>query len=375
MSTKILCCIFNYPSHYRKSIYLELSKNFKTHFYFGNKLNNNERIEKIKVHEIPNFMAELKVVHFKLLFNWEFMIGMIKLAFIKQYKQYIITPNFFAINQWIFIICCWIMGKEVYTWEHGVKEQKIRKIWLIQRKFFYFFIKGAFLYGQKAKRNMIEKGFSESKLNVVYNSLNYNESFQLRIGIKTTPIYFNYFGNSDPVLVFIGRLTKIKKLDLLIWAHMQLFNKGIECNVVLIGDGELSSELSKKIDVLQLSKRYWFLGSIYDEVKISELLYNADICVSPGNVGLTAIHAFSYGIPVITNDNFDSQMPEHEIIEQNLTGMFFEEDNVESLVSCIEWWIENKNNKDEIRKLCFQKVDHFYNHNTQLKIIKQILLR
>ena len=61
-------------------------------------------------------------------------------------------------------------------------------------------------------------------------------------------------------------------------------------------------------------------GETFDEAEISKLLNHADLCVSPGNVGLTAMHALAYGVPVATHNDFKNQMPEFEAITPGKTG-------------------------------------------------------
>ena len=58
----------------------------------------------------------------------------------------------------------------------------------------------------------------------------------------------------------------------------------------------------------------------------------SDLCVIPGNVGLSAMHAFSVGLPVISHDNFDIQMPEFEAIIDSKTGSFYKHGNIEDLL-------------------------------------------
>ena len=53
--------------------------------------------------------------------------------------------------------------------------------------------------------------------------------------------------------------------------------------------------------------------------------------VSPGNVGLNAVHALSYGTPVITHNNVNNQMPEHETIIENFNGCFHKENDINSI--------------------------------------------
>ena len=49
----------------------------------------------------------------------------------------------------------------------------------------------------------------------------------------------------------------------------------------------------------------------------------SDLTVSPGNIGLTAIHSLSYGTPVCSHSNFNNQMPESEAIINFEKWFFF----------------------------------------------------
>ena len=60
---------------------------------------------------------------------------------------------------------------------------------------------------------MVDKGIDAKKLSIIYNSLNYDEQLSLRY-ISTSKLYQEHFSNSFYNLVFIGRLTIEKRLDL-----------------------------------------------------------------------------------------------------------------------------------------------------------------
>ena len=57
------------------------------------------------------------------------------------------------------------------------------------------------------------------------------------------------------------------------------------------------------------------IGECYSEETNAKLIYNADLCVAPGNIGLTAIHVMMFGCPAITHNDFKWQMPEFEAIK------------------------------------------------------------
>ncbi len=365
-----LCCIFNYAPHYRLPIYKIIDKELGAHFYFGDKLYKSEQIEKLDFNQLSGFQKELKT-HFVQCgkFIVEYTSGWISLALKFKYKNYIITPNPFSINQWLFLILCFISRKKVYAWMHGIRDVNISIKSLFFMRMYDYFLKGTFLYGNHAKRNMVSLGFKENKLHVIYNSLNYQESKKLRDFKFDNPFDFTNF---HPILLFIGRLTKIKKLDMLINAYLLLKRKGLQTNLVFIGDGPEREHLESIISEEDM-QHIKFVGSLYEESIIAKYIYHADLCVSPGNVGLTAIHALSYGLPVITNDNFSSQMPEYEAIENGKTGVFFKENDIEDLVQKIESWFKNNSDREFVRKNCYEVIDSKYNPFTQLDILKKVL--
>ena len=219
-----------------------------------------------------------------------------------------------------------------------------------------------------------EQGFKENRLFVIHNSLSYDVQLKLRKSMHRSSIYRNHFGNDYPVIIFIGRLTPVKQLDMLIDAVKRLKVQNRECNLALIGDGSMRHDLEMRVKDLVIEDNVWFYGACYDETVNAELIYNADLCVSPGNVGLTAIHSLMFGTPVITHDDFAYQMPEFEAIQKDETGDFFSHGQVESLVGTIYKWLDEKADKrEEVRLACFKEIDGQWNPQFQMKVIKSVL--
>jgi glycosyltransferase involved in cell wall biosynthesis len=221
---------------------------------------------------------------------------------------------------------------------------------------------------------MIKEGFDQDNLFCIYNSLDYNHQVRIRHTLNYTSIYKSYFGNSDPVIIFIGRLTKIKKLNQLIYCLNLLHSKNFSCNLVLIGSGEEEYMLSELVSMYKLNNKVWFYGSCFKEEELANLIYNANVCVSPGNVGLTAIHCFTYGVPVITHNNFNKQVPEFEAIVPNVNGNFFKEDSIQDMCEKIIPWLKlTESQKNTIKQQCYMVVDKKYNPNNQISILKENL--
>jgi glycosyltransferase involved in cell wall biosynthesis len=291
----------------------------------------------------------------------------------KKYNVYILTADPFILSNWIFLLLNIPLKKEVYLWGHGWygREGKIKTI---IKTIFFKLSNGIFLYGNYAKELMEAEGFNPNKLHVIYNSLDYDLQLNIRKSLKPSLIFYDIFKNDYPVIIFTGRLTKVKQIDLLIEAHELLHKKGIKVNVFILGDGSEKEMLQALVKTKGLEKQYCFYGACYDEEKIGEFYYNANVCVSPGNVGLTGIHAMAYGCPVIAHNNFPNQMPEFEAIKAPKNGLFFEEGNPEDLSKCILQFIDSSKNREKIRTECFNVIDNYYNPNYQIDLLNKVIL-
>jgi hypothetical protein len=66
-----------------------------------------------------------------------------------------------------------------------------------------------------------------------------------------------------------------------------------------------------------------WLGSITDEAMLAPWFLSSQLLVHPSGIGLTLLHAFGYGLPVVTNDDAESQMPEFAAFTPGETGVQF----------------------------------------------------
>jgi glycosyltransferase involved in cell wall biosynthesis len=221
---------------------------------------------------------------------------------------------------------------------------------------------------------LIDDGINPKNIYTIYNSLAYSKQILIRKQLLPSNILTNHFQNNNPTIVFIGRLTRVKRLNVLLEAVNYLRKKKHFFNILLIGDGEERQKLEDYVVDNGMNDMVWFYGECFDETANAELVFNSDICVSPGNVGLTAMHAMMFGTPVITHDNLAYQMPEFESIHENMTGAFFKENDMEDLARTILRWFEtHKDNRNLIRQYCYKEIDTFWNPMNQIKIINKVI--
>ncbi|WP_460189720.1 glycosyltransferase [Urechidicola sp. KH5] len=347
-----------------------MEKELNCDFYFGNI--EEGRIKRIDEKLFTNSVVDLKTWVFFGKLNW--IEGMIPILLKKKYRVFILTGDVFCLSNWFFLFINIVLRKEIYLWGHGwygregALKSKIKRV-------FFNLSTGIFLYGNYAKNLMLKENIKLEKLHVIYNSLDYEKQKEIRESLRPSLVFQNHFNNVDPVVIFTGRLTSVKKIDLLIEAHYLLQLDGKEFNVLILGDGPKMDYLKNLVSSKGLEDKYWFYGACYDEYRIGEFYFNSTVCVSPGNVGLTAIHSMSYGCPVISHNNFSNQMPEFEIIKEGRNGLFYEQDNIFDLSRCLLKFIENSWNKEESRRECFKVIDEYYNSNFQLELLKKVLKR
>lgn len=365
-----LCIIYNFAPHYRSEIFSLIDKNFDCDWYFGDSMGDVKKMDysiiKGNISELPKFNVLNGRAYFQR--------GVIKLL-AKDYDAFIVLSDSRSISNWIFAVASkFFPHKKVFFWSHGWygKENKFERI--IKKILYRLPNGGTFLYGHYAKDLMMNEGFKSDKLFVIHNSLAYDRQIETRKSLENTDIYSSHFGNDFQNLIFVGRLTPVKKLDKLLLALVMLKEQGKRYNLTFVGSGVMSDSLVAKTKELGLTDSVWFYGACYDEEQLGNLIYNADLCVSPGNVGLTAIHSMVFGCPVVTHDNFSLQGPEFEAIKKGETGDFFKYDSVDSLADTISNWLVSKTTQREIvRDACMKEIDDSWNPYFQLDVINKVL--
>ena len=370
----------NIAPHYRLNLWLSLLNSvvYEYHFFYGSNLHLGiKEINLIKdiSQEKQKFFHQIKNIWLKKrILIWQSKV--VSTCLLKEMECAIFLGEFNVLSTWIAMLICRFRGIKVIYWTHGLygNEGWLKRVLRVN---FYKTANYLFTYENRGKQLLINQGVNENKIFPVYNSLNYD--FHKTIRNKNgqfdkQSVFTDFFKKTSlPTLVFVGRLTKIKKIDLLIEAHQLIKNKGVEVNLLIIGDGDQKTWLEKKVDQAKMNDFTFFYGACYDEVLLSKLISISDLCVSPGNVGLTAIHSLSFGTPVCTHSNFFNQMPEVEAIEEGKTGCFFKEDDANDLSEKIISWISKVDNRDQIRNDCYKVIDEYYNPYSQREIIETVL--
>ena len=111
--------------------------------------------------------------------------------------------------------------------------------------------------------------------------------------------------DDEKIILYLGRIHKIKGIDLLVEAFLDLAKELDGIKLVIVGpdDGFLSA-LKKRIEDLKIGDRILFTGPLYERDKL-EAYVDADVYVLPSVYeifGITVLEACDCGTPVIVTD-------------------------------------------------------------------------
>lgn len=363
-------CVIAGSSLYRLPIYNQMAKDINCDFYVSAD-NPQMGIVTYDCKDLLNFKGQLSQEK-RILGNFTWIRGMVSLFF-KPYDIFIIGGPY-GLPGWIMLVLSKFSKKKVASWSHGMygKETGLRKYIKIV---FYKLCDLNFVYNERALQLMKECGIKPDKNVCVYNSLDTDKDLVIRDKLSIQNYYKNLFKNNLPIIIFVGRITSVKRLDLVIKSMKLLSDRNKPVNFLLVGKDVENMNLHELVKECDLEKNVHFFGPCYDDEILGNFFYNADVCVSPGNVGLTAMSAMSFGCPVISHNDFAEQMPEFEAIKPGKTGDFFAKDNIEDLSNKIEIWVSKTlAQREEIRKNCFEEIDSRWNIYSESNAFKKALM-
>ncbi|SFS10900.1 glycosyltransferase [Sphingomonas jatrophae] len=287
---------------------------------------------------------------------------------------YLGDPNF--ASTWTGAALARLRGVPVLFWAHGWRRAEAgakRRM----RNLFFGLAQRILVYNERAKRLGAEAGYPDERITVIYNSLDVARADDIVSRIEAGTLkdvrpQSLFAEPARPLLICTARLTNLCRFDLLLEAAERLKAAGRPVNVLLVGDGPERASL--EADAVRRGLSVHFYGACYDEAVIGQLIYHADLTVSPGKIGLTAMHSLMYGTPAITHDDLNEQMPEVEAIEPGRTGLLFRHDDAGSLTDAIAGWLDSSPDRAAVREAARRVIHSKWNPETQALLIEQAVL-
>lgn len=366
--------VYPYLPHYRMPVFRALSTaGVRSYRFFAGSNTIDTSIKSEEPGEDSNF----QYVPTYTLYGLTFQFGLWRAVCLSpKYRHVIFLGDPHFVTTWIYAALGRIAGKKIWFWTHGWLRPETGAKGSV-RRLFYKLSHGLLLYGERAKKIGVQNGFVPSKLHVIYNSLDYDRQRRVRERLHVEASNQQLSADSPtwlrelPYFACVARLTDLCRFDLAIQSLARLQNEErIDVGMVLIGTGPEGERLQAM--ARDLGVRCWFPGALYDENAIGHLLHNARAVVSPGKIGLTAMHSLAYGTPVISHDDFSRQMPEFEAIVPGKTGDFFSAGNSDDLTRVMLRWL-NKPRDEAERRACIACIEERYTPRRQWELIEMAL--
>lgn len=154
-------------------------------------------------------------------------------------------------------------------------------------------------------------------------------------------------------ILFVGRLAKDKKIDILISSMKYLKNKD-KISLIIVGTGDEADNLKELAIKLQLNSNVKFLGFVVEE-DLPDLYSCCDVFSIASDcevLSIPTLQALAVGIPVVAKNAL--ALP--ELVETGKTGFLVDNDDPSEYAKCFDKLYENEDLVKKIRPHCLAKV-------------------
>jgi glycosyltransferase involved in cell wall biosynthesis len=211
---------------------------------------------------------------------------------------------------------------------------------------FYGQLDSVFVNSEEYRRSWIARGFAPEKLKILPRGLDTT----LFSPEHRDPAFWQKFGehNGAVHLLYVGRISKEKNLDVLAQAYRQLRDEGLPIQLYLVGDGPYLQALHEAMP------EAIFTGYLRGK-ELAAAYASADVFVFPSTTdtfGNVVIEAQASGVPVIVSDTGGPK----ELVEENVNGVVTKSHDVEDLARAIRDLVNDKRKRHQMSRQARQAV-------------------
>lgn len=215
-------------------------------------------------------------------------------------------------------------------------------------QWFYGQLDTVFVNSDEYRRSWISRGLAAEKIKILPRGLDTN----LFSPQRRDPSFWKKFGESNGAvrLLYVGRISKEKDLDILAQAYRRLREEGLPVQLYLVGDGPYLETLNSTLlpDAI-------FTGYLRGK-ELATAYASADLFVFPSTTdtfGNVVIEAQASGIPVIVSDTGGPK----ELVEQDVNGIVTKSHDVEELAGAIRELVTNSKKRHQMARLARHAVE------------------
>lgn len=165
---------------------------------------------------------------------------------------------------------------------------------------------------------LIRLGYTEAKIRVVYNGVDTRKYDPSRFTREEIVKFRKKIGVDDaPMIFFIGRLTWVKGIDMLLMAMPSILKEVPDAKLVILGKGDMELLITHIIHSLHLEKNVITNFSYVSEEERLKYYAACDVAVFPSKYepfGIVCTEAMSMGKPVVVGARGTSGMREQVVV-------------------------------------------------------------
>jgi glycosyltransferase involved in cell wall biosynthesis len=136
-------------------------------------------------------------------------------------------------------------------------------------------------------------------------------------------------------ILSVARLAAKNRFDLVVRALPALIGHFPGLLWCVVGGGAEEANLRALAASLGVGDHIRWVGPEYAEERLAPWFLSSHFLVFPGSIGLSLLHAFGYGLPVVTHANAANQGPEFAALAHGINGLTFPEGNLATLTDCM----------------------------------------
>lgn len=209
-------------------------------------------------------------------------------------------------------------------------------------------------------------GVNEDRIYVAVNVIDTEKKKALIASLNTDEIYRKAHENSDFNLIFVGAITKEKRLDLLLEAFAVFEKSAPGVKLTIVGDGEYFEACKAQAVELKI-ENVLFTGRVVDGV--SRYFLQSDLFVLPGLGGLAVSEALVHGLPVIASI---ADGCEKDLLGTG-AGIIDEALDAEKLLVHLNELYHDRVKLSEMKQEAVRVIDSVYNIHTYMGSIQKCI--
>ncbi|CAN5789025.1 N/A [soil metagenome] len=253
----------------------------------------------------------------------------------EKFDLLILTWNIRHVSLLPHIIRARLRGIPVVVWGHGASKQErpMRRYlrWSLTR-----LASAVIVYSHAVADTLTRSGYNPARMFVALNTIDQRGIQAARAHWLARPAELATFRArhglaKGPHLLFVSRLMPENRTEVLIRAAALLRKDFPDLQVTIVGTGRSEALLKAEVARLGLEGCVRFTGAIYADMDLAPWFLSADVFAYPSNIGLSLLHAFGFGVPVVVGRSQHLHGPEIDALRPGQNGAVFIHDDERDL--------------------------------------------